>query len=776
MCVCLAAAYTVSAEETDGIMNGSGSYEDVSGQEAYVTGSAEESVSGSSSESEISNVDSQDPVSGSGISDGGSQETAPGNGRGDASGRIVSSYSDPVSGSVSLDILINGTADINTVYVPTWGYPDQRDIIWYTAQPGEDGLYHVSYNISAHNNHWGVYASHVYAGRYDGSLQYIDGISCDMNFPMNEPQVTFSGSDFTVSLSGAVCPGISSVKAAVWSETNGQDDLSWHDLSYEPSLGIWSGSFSSSSLLHGGNIDFHLYAFNVNGESSFAGGKSIYIDESAAPQPLSGSVSIASADPASGEVSLDIQLSGSAGSNSVLVPTWSYPDQRDIVWYKASAGEDGLYHVAYRTADHNHHWGIFNSHVYIYENGGYTYIDGVSADLSFPIKTLSVDMTGSDFNIEIQDAGVPDISSVKAAVWSETNGQDDLSWQDLSLDRASGVWKGTVSSTLLMHDGIIDFHVYAFNRNGESAYAGGASYDMNADRAIIVTDSGSGNCIVTLSGVISSYDTPKAAVWSETNGQDDLVWYPMTYAGGNTWMCGFNCRDHYNTGTYDIHVYSGSSFLCGADHYIDTDTGADDVTALAASLAASAENDQLIIVSGSDADDCTCTVAMLNKNHDGTWHKILYVPGMTGRGGIGTIVEGDGKSPAGIFGFTEAFGIYPNPGTVLPYTQVDSTHYWVDDVYSPLYNRFVTTRTTPVNWNSAEHLIEFANNYQYCLNIDCNPECIPWAGSAIFLHVGGNRPTGGCVAVSESSMVTIMRAVRSGCKIIIDYASNIADY
>ena len=57
-----------------------------------------------------------------------------------------------------------------------------------------------------------------------------------------------------------------------------------------------------------------------------------------------------------------------------------------------------------------------------------------------------------------------------------------------------------------------------------------------------------------------------------------------------------------------------------------------------------------------------------------------------------------------------------------------------------------------------------------------NPEGTPHKGSAIFLHCGGTRPTGGCVAVSESSMITIMRAVRSGCKIIIDYASNLANY
>ncbi len=756
LCICLFTVCTVSAEEIKTDSEVTELYEEISPDKDYETETSADVPAETAADS------------------GSSDEYS--SGRGAASGMIVSSYSDPAGGTVSLDIMIDGADGINTVYVPTWSYPDQRDVIWYTASAGTDGLYHISYNISAHNNHWAIYHSHVYARGNDGSMQYIDGISCDMSIPVYEPTVTYSGSYFTVSIPGSAWPGISSMMTADWSETGGQDDLAWHDLHYDPSLGVWSGTFSSSHLLHGGNIDFHIYAFNYNGQSSFAGGKAIHIDESADDQPLSGSVSISSIDRSSGNVSLDIQFSGSVGRRSVMVPTWSYPDQRDIVWYPAEPGEDGLYHVSYNIADHNYHWDVYNSHVYIYGSSGYSYIDGVSADLAFPINTVSVDMTGSDFNIAVPGTGMPNISSMKTAIWSEAGGQDDLSWHELAFDNASGLWKATVSSSVLKHDGKIDFHIYAFNGNGESAFAGGVSYDMIITREIVFNDNGSGNGSIVVTGINSSYEAPKAAVWSETNGQDDLIWYPLVYSGGNTWTCGFSCLDHYNSGTFDVHVYSGNTYLCGADFYIDTSSGADSETALAASLTAAADNDQLIIVSGSNSGDCTCTVTMLNKNHDGTWHKILSVPGMTGRGGIGTIVEGDAKSPAGIFGFTEAFGIYPNPGTSLPYTQVDSTHYWVDDVYSPLYNRFVTTRTTPVNWNSAEHLIDYVNDYQYCLNINCNPECIPWAGSAIFLHCGGTRPTGGCVAVSESSMITIMRAVRSGCKIIIDYASNLANY
>ena len=74
-------------------------------------------------------------------------------------------------------------------------------------------------------------------------------------------------------------------------------------------------------------------------------------------------------------------------------------------------------------------------------------------------------------------------------------------------------------------------------------------------------------------------------------------------------------------------------------------------------------------------------------------------PGYVGSGGVGETTEWNRKTPRGQFSFTYAFGILPNPGTELSYTQVDDTYYWVDDVNSRYYNQFVTTKTTPKAWN-----------------------------------------------------------------------------
>ena len=82
---------------------------------------------------------------------------------------------------------------------------------------------------------------------------------------------------------------------------------------------------------------------------------------------------------------------------------------------------------------------------------------------------------------------------------------------------------------------------------------------------------------------------------------------------------------------------------------------------------------------------------MVTKDADDTWNEDLCTSGYVGYGGVGETTEWNRKTPRGQFSFTYAFGILPNPGTELSYTQVDDTYYWVDDVNSRYYNQFVTT-------------------------------------------------------------------------------------
>ena len=75
-----------------------------------------------------------------------------------------------------------------------------------------------------------------------------------------------------------------------------------------------------------------------------------------------------------------------------------------------------------------------------------------------------------------------------------------------------------------------------------------------------------------------------------------------------------------------------------------------------------------------------------------------------------------------------------------------------------------------LNTEDSEHIVEYVNQYQYCLNISWNEDGTPGAGSAIFLHcLGPAKPyTGGCVAIPKNQMIKVMQNVQPDCVVLID--------
>lgn len=132
--------------------------------------------------------------------------------------------------------------------------------------------------------------------------------------------------------------------------------------------------------------------------------------------------------------------------------------------------------------------------------------------------------------------------------------------------------------------------------------------------------------------------------------------------------------------------------------------------------------------------------------------------------------EGDGATPIGEFEIRRAFGLLPDPGTELEYTQVQPGDVWVDDSASPFYNRFVgVEEEVERTWNSAENLAAYPVEYKYAFVIEYNTENpTPGAGSAIFFHCENQKPTAGCISVPENDMIWLLQWLRPGDKIIIE--------
>ena len=180
--------------------------------------------------------------------------------------------------------------------------------------------------------------------------------------------------------------------------------------------------------------------------------------------------------------------------------------------------------------------------------------------------------------------------------------------------------------------------------------------------------------------------------------------------------------------------------------------------------------EQLFIVAAYSKS--TAWISMHEKDENGVWQVVMTTPGFIGRNGLYKTVEGDAKTPVGVFRFNRAFGIAPDPGCAIDYVQVDDDTYWSGDSCGCVhYNELVSLKDLPdLDVKDSEHIVDYQRHYQYCLNISYNEEGIPGLGSGIFLHcLGPATPfTGGCVAIPEDQMLVVMRSVKPDCVVRID--------
>ncbi len=122
--------------------------------------------------------------------------------------------------------------------------------------------------------------------------------------------------------------------------------------------------------------------------------------------------------------------------------------------------------------------------------------------------------------------------------------------------------------------------------------------------------------------------------------------------------------------------------------------------------------------------------------------------------------EGDGKSPAGIFGLSSAFGTIAKKDQIkLPFTKLDESTECVDDVNSTYYNRIVNRAAVEkFDWKSSEKMFEIVPQYDLGVFVEYNFNKQKGAGSCIFLHVWTNDASGtaGCTAMEKANTEKIL--------------------
>jgi L,D-peptidoglycan transpeptidase YkuD (ErfK/YbiS/YcfS/YnhG family) len=146
------------------------------------------------------------------------------------------------------------------------------------------------------------------------------------------------------------------------------------------------------------------------------------------------------------------------------------------------------------------------------------------------------------------------------------------------------------------------------------------------------------------------------------------------------------------------------------------------------------------------------------------------IPVALGRGGIiANKREGDGGTPKGTFQPRRLWwraDRSPRPQTFLPVRAIRADDAWCEDANSRHYNRPVKLGVG----HGGDRLMRDDHLYDFIIEIDHNARpIIAGRGSAVFLHLARTNfsPTAGCVSMTKSAMLHLLRQIGPDTKIII---------
>jgi uncharacterized protein YvpB len=207
--------------------------------------------------------------------------------------------------------------------------------------------------------------------------------------------------------------------------------------------------------------------------------------------------------------------------------------------------------------------------------GAATLAPSGAAPLASAAAPVNSSLSSDQTRISIQANSVilaPGVSRVQFAVWGSADGQNDLVWHQAQLKETGTdgrqVWY--VKTSLpehLFEEGQYLAHVYVTDVNGAVYFIGSVTKALayTGDPKVSVSLTPSGGFTVTASGKgLSDAKSMQFPTWSESGGQDDIIWY-QAKKEGNAFVARGSLASHRSFGKFYVHAYadhgSGARFV-----------------------------------------------------------------------------------------------------------------------------------------------------------------------------------------------------------------------
>ena len=434
----------------------------------------------------------------------------------------------------------------------------------YTLEKG----YKVNYDkvLTADNHQWISYIS------YSGTRRYVD--IATLKTTESKPQENRVSGDLTISNQTSngfdvvvtnVSGGgktVQEVRVPIWSDKNGQDDLTWYHADKQSDGSYKVHVDKASHKGDTGSYSVHLYYV--------LDGKRTYITETKATVPesqVAGKLTITNQTSNGFDVVVTDVSGGGKTVQEVRVPIWSDKNgQDDLTWYHADKQSDGSYKVHVDKASHKGDAGTYAVHLYYMLDGKRTYITETTATVPETQVTGNLTITnqtsnGFDVVVTNVSGGGKPVQEVRVPIWSDKNGQDDLTWYHAD-KQSDGSYKVHVDKASHKGDaGTYAVHLY-YMLDGKRTYitetTATVPQSQVAGELTITNQTSNGfDVVVTnVSGGGKTVQEVRVPIWSDKNGQDDLTWYHADKQSDGSYKVHVDTASHKgDAGSYSVHLY-----------------------------------------------------------------------------------------------------------------------------------------------------------------------------------------------------------------------------
>ena len=196
--------------------------------------------------------------------------------------------------------------------------------------------------------------------------------------------------------------------------------------------------------------------------------------------------------------------------------------------------------------------------------------DPTQGNLSGKISVVNNDTMTGRFDVLISDVKAPNgVASVSVPIWSDVNGQDDLVWY-VATKQNDGTYKVSVKASDHKNStGKYNIHLYYNQLNGKQIGVTATTTEVTiGKRPEELRPSGKlsienkNDQTGTFDAVIRNVVAPTGLkevlvpVWSNQNGQDDLIWHKAVRQSDGSYRATIKASDHKNdSGKYNVHVH-----------------------------------------------------------------------------------------------------------------------------------------------------------------------------------------------------------------------------